>query len=318
MSSVRLGWLIPGLMLLALGGCEVSVGNCDDDAGDCDVDFDFDEGDASLDGSTTETDGAAEDGGVTGDGGEEDASTDEDAGPTGEPLTSAEFCAALYANALTFRDLFDECLCSNDDIVARDDLLLWVYGLQSSTLVGCEGLVESANVTFNDTEAGACAAAHNAQYSGTPSQCPAVGTGFDLDGLESQVGHGALAPVQIPACREAVVGKVDRDDSCSNSFECTPGLRCRPAPGGGKTCQPAVPNGGQCTASDECVDAHICVGGAARKCIPADDLLLNGGNCTASKECISGLLCLLDPLDEKEERFVCQTAGSEAENNICM
>lgn len=317
MNLQRLGWLGMGSLLIALTGCEIK--KCDKDAGECN--FDWDDRDGSTDeesdaSSNGDGDGGTLDGGDI-DGGDGDGDGDgggaEDAS-TGEPITLAEFCEAQFATAVAWRDFMElDCFCPNDTIADREAFLATVLAYPDNAVGLCEdryGALESeGKLTFVGTKAQACAKAFADQFAAPPSSCPQEG--FNLWKLEADMGHGVSVLAQIPVCREALVGKVGADEACNDSIECAGSLRCRSAPGGGKTCQSPVPTNGTCTNNGECADGHTCVGsnaGGGRACRRNDDLAINGGNCSFSKECVAGLVC---------DELKCVAPTISNDDNIC-
>jgi len=331
MTSQRLGWVLLGSALVALGGCDVSVGKCDrDDAGHCESIFDDDSGfDESIDASNA--DGGRSDAGATDagslDGSSQEASTLDATIDPGEPLTISEFCAAALAPALRWQDKLDECCTSAANGSAERTRILALVGLPSTGVSGCEGIADSDNIDFDGAKASLCAASMAANYDvEPPSTCPS-GDGFSVPSLEAMVGHGLQLPAQIPSCRNVFVGKLAPNAPCTRALECSGNLACRPAPGGGKTCQPQLVTG-TCYGPDDCASGYICKGqenqGGGRSCTAVTDLGLNGANCTSSSECIEGLVCRLT--DAPNPVSICQAppaasslgaTGASCEPNEC-
>jgi hypothetical protein len=307
MKNVEIRWFAFGALAFALSACEVSVGKCrKDDAGEC-VDL-FDDEDAGdeedagddLDAGRADagrTDAGRADGGDASrtDGGG-DAGADGGGGGDGSAsLTIDEFCEAYLSRALAWRDLLAEC-CLNEAIDDRESLLasVFLYG-GDTTLTDCidniDDQVTADRVDLDTTKLQSCADEFAKQLPEAPSSCPAEG--FDLDALESTAGHGLQRLPQIPVCREALAGKVKRDQICTDSLECIAGLRCMPAPGNTRTCQPAAIE--ECVNTAQCEDETICVGqltSGGKTCVSVDELpLTSNQRCDLSSECANDLLC---------------------------
>jgi hypothetical protein len=290
------GWAVATLATLA--GCDVNVGDCErDDAGEC-VDLFPDEDAGARDRDAGATDGEAD---AAGDGGEgpggDDGGETDGASP---PLSLEPFCAELYAVATAWRYAFDGC-CSqlsneerNDVEESLQELLFYHWGAGEDAVGSCvtdyQALIDEERLRFDETKAGACAAAFAGQFEAPPETCPSAG--FDLLGLRAATGHGASTIAQLRACQEALQGEVGAEQPCASHVECQGGLRCRPAPGDQRTCQLAVDDGASCRTSSECLDGYTCVGGgtAGRQCWPSDELLI-AGSCSFSIECAEGYIC---------------------------
>jgi len=316
---MKLGWGIGlGLLAIVAVGCDVSVCKDVDRDGHCfdGPDFDFDSSlrfDASVDSGRSDAavapadssvvvvDGAVADGGVVG----IDAGL-VDAGPA--QLSIEDFCDAQYKTAKAWRDKLEQCCAANVDdreLLLSNAFFYRVDGAGSDSVEKCiAGLKASAaNLTFVPTAAPACATRYSGQFAAAPADCPAAG--FDVETLEATIGHGAASLNQLAECRTAIVGKIARDATCGNSFECQSGLRCLTIPGGGaKSCRPPLDNAAPCTVTSECSDGHVCVGLASgtggRVCRPAGELVAVNSTCDGSEtsatggstECSSGLLCI--------------------------
>jgi hypothetical protein len=308
-------------LLLTAAACDVEIKkvNCDktpDDAlcTESDLDSGVEEDDAAV------ASDAGPDSGATGDAGKPsvdagdasaadagaaataaDAATDAgaaDAGPAIIPLSIDEFCTAQYESAIAWREaLYDRC---NGKFVAEQGAFLERSLRYKDTSVdGCvanfKTLIETnKTVTYHPERAQACATAYSQQFAGAPASFPDAGV--DVGTYEGQLGHGYALPQQIPACREALVGSIKRDQPCVSTAECADGLRCRTAPGGGaaRACQPAI-TGGVCESSAECTDDYRCAGSTlnsgSKTCVKATELGVNGARCSSSQECALGLVC---------------------------
>jgi hypothetical protein len=298
MDNAQIRWIVAGFMLSALAGCEVHVGHCKkDDAGDC-VDLFPDDDGGGLDGGEDDdvdaadashhdagkSDAAAEDAGR--DAGLSDGGRDAQA----EALTLEDFCIAQYAKAVLWRDALED-YCGNHEVAARESFLQLSFAYPPGDAVGdCITKRTSSNVTYDGSRAQACADAFTAQFPEPPADFPDAGV--DLSTYTSTVAHGAASLVQIADCRATFKGKLGRDKTCADSFECTDGLRCLTAPGDITTCQPAL-IGGVCLRSSDCADSYTCVGSDAsggKTCVKSDELPL-AGNCQFSFECAQDRIC---------------------------
>ena len=304
MSTRQTRWILTGSLLMALAACDVDVIDCDeepeakicqDDEEDLDAgDEPTDEEDADVDASKTLDAGsdASTDGGTG-----NDASVD---GATGSDSSVAisvdDFCVAQLATAVAWRDELEELCGPTDEAAAREKFLLEVLAYPAEDAEGkCisarNAPITAGNTTFDGTKAMACASAFTANFAAPPDPFPSAG--IDLVMHESKIAHGAPVLIQIPACRAAFKGKLARDKACSDNFECVDGLRCMDAPGGTKTCQPALV-GGTCTQTSICADNYTCVGstsGGGKTCVKSDELPLSGGNCRFSLECAVDYVC---------------------------
>jgi hypothetical protein len=333
---MKLGWGIGlGLFALVAVGCDVSVCTKDVDGKCFDFpDLEFDGGirfDASVDsgarsdGQVAPADGAVVvdgssvvDGGALGiDGGQVDGG----AGPT--QLSIEDFCDAEYKTAKAWRDRLEQCCTRSPAVTDASELLLansFFYGLDSTGKDSVEKCIDglkasAANLTYVPAAAPACAAAYNAQFTAAPAACPAEG--FAVEVLESSIGHMAASLNQLPECRAAIVGKIARDATCGNSFECQPGLRCLVIPGGGaKSCRPPLDRGNPCTVTSECADGLVCMGLASgsggRVCYAkTEPLEVNSacdgeGSAGGSTECRTGLICLNNKCSAPQTTVICK------------
>jgi hypothetical protein len=304
---------VASLLVTGLAGCDVTVHDCtkepdakiclddeeDEDAGDEPIDEDGSIDAGKSDGGT-KSDGGADagknDGGTSADGGK-DGSTDgaTSADSSTAPITVDEFCTAQLRTAVAWRDAL-EVLCGGmtKDKQVRDDFLQrsLAYAAddaEGKCITSFNAPIMAGNTTFDGSKAMACADAFAGNFMAPPDPFPTAG--IDLAMYEAMIAHGAPTLVQIPVCRAAFKGKLTRDKACSSPFECIEGLRCLPAPGSIKTCQPALTSG-TCERTSDCTDGYTCVGsdaGGGRTCVKSD--ALTGGNCSLSVECATGYVC---------------------------
>ncbi len=295
MIKIPVSLLVAVPMLFALSACEVST--CEGE--ECDFDSVFDEDAGANNGGSTDGgdgDGGGMDGGADTDGG---SGGKADGGSTGEAITIEEFCAAQLAVGTAWADKIDDC-CEGSDATEARAFVEQVLIYPPAALETCVSLrskpVDAGRVEFEPTKALECAQAFAAAYAPPPDADSGACVGYDLLALEGMIGHGAPALKQIPACRQAFAGTVLSGKPCTDSFECTGNLRCRPFSGSGTTnnaCQSALGAGGQCTVSNDCDDGLTCVGnseGVGRQCLAKNDLSF-AGNCSRSSECAEGRVC---------------------------
>jgi hypothetical protein len=303
-------------LLLTAAACDVEIKKVDcektpDEAicAESDVDSSAEDDDAAAVASDAGSDsGAAGDAGVPDDAGSTatdggDAAVSPDAAATDAgteviSLSIDEFCTAQYETAIAWRDaLYDRC--NGKFIEEQNTFLDRALRYKETSVDGCvtsfKTLIQTnKTVTYHPERAQACAAAYAMQFGGAPVSFPDAGV--DIGTYEGQLGHGYALPQQLPACREALVGSVKRDQTCISTAECADGLRCRVATGGGtaRSCQPAI-TGGVCESSAECTDDYRCIGSTlnsgTKTCVKATELALNGGRCSSSQECAIGLVC---------------------------
>lgn len=317
MTSKHLGWLLSGSLLFVLAGCDVKIGKCDRDAGDCDFNFDEDEDDidsGSPDGGESDADAS-----VDGDA-DTDASVDSDAGADagdgdgpvyeGEPLALDGLCDALSSRRLAWDNALDECECSTDDAnILRDEF--GVFGADNAAS-GCitanQGQIDSGKVTYNENAAGACVDAYLKHFEAPPATCPEEG--FKASYFLANIGHGAPAIAQIPACRATFVGKLTAGAECTNDLQCPAELRCIETLGGGvgatRTCRTAFAIGASCSRDAECVLGATCVGNASGGGKQCSKELVISGNCSRSAECEVGRVCI-DEGDKQQCRAQTET-----------
>jgi hypothetical protein len=306
-------------LLVAVAACNVDVVDCDkEDASICNEDlFDsgvVDEDDASStsDAGTAEGDGSTPLDDAAVDSGSQPDSSSEDAAVPAE-LSVEEFCAARYAVALAWRDALEtQCPSATTAADLRAEFLgtnLLYVDTSIDTCVGSTNdLIGKKQVGYVGSAAQSCADAYNAQFAGPPASFPAQGV--DLGTAAATIGHGAASPAQIPACRAALVGKLALGDTCPTSVACVDGLRCLAAPGGTKTCQRPVNEGGQCNSSGDCSDSSRCVkstsSSTGKVCVDKNALRGSQGSCDISTECETGLVCNASDLCvTAQQNFVC-------------
>jgi hypothetical protein len=327
----RLTSAAAALLLLAVSGCDVKVTDCNkSDAAICDFTDDVSDGgeddasdsDAATSGSDGGTADAAAGDGSTG--GNLDGSTTDDAGgdtpDAAAPFTIEEFCAAQLSSATAWRDaLYDRCFVRsppmNREQAAQSAFLSAVLLYADDDAIGAcvrnqtTLTAPGGKVSYDATKAAACATAIAAQYDEPPQTFPAQGA--DLGTAEGTIGHGAAANVQLPACRATFVGSSKLGATCSSSFECADGLRCRTQSADLKTCQAAVTTeNGPCTLASDCADNLRCVGdpaGSGKTCVAKDNLPIGGGRCASSRECISGYVCTSNVCVAAKPSFICPT-----------
>lgn len=290
-----------------MAGCDVDVIDCDKepDAKICQPDDeDEDAGDERVEDEDAEVDAGKLDGGpdASKDGGgnqdaANDGSSDGAAMTDGGSITVDEFCVALFTTAVKWRDELEALCGPANEVAAREDFLELVlrYGAddaEGKCIAALNAPVEAGKATFDGSKATACADSFAGAFLSPPDPFPT--SGVDLAMYEAKIGHGAPPLIQIPVCRATFKGKLARDATCSDNFECVDGLRCLEAPGGGRTCQTAR-IGGTCTASPNCADGYTCVGspesGGGKTCVKNDALPLSGGNCQVSAECATDYIC---------------------------
>ncbi len=309
MSAQGIRWVLAGSMLVSLAACDVSFGECEKtDAGECvDLFPDIDSG-GTGGGANAGGDASAANGDANMDGG---GASGGDGGGTvkpGEPLTKTEFCEAQLAPGKAWAELTDRCCVggASSDALAR---MLAVVGYPGG-IADCERNIEmllaGGTVKYEPTAAAACATAFAANYAPPPSnECPAAG--FSLPDIEAQYGHGLQVIAQIPACRATFQGVVANDKPCTKTLECADARSaCLTAPGGIRTCQPALTEG-TCEQATECASGYICKGADGnRVCVRVNDLGISGARCKGSAECSRGLWCNPDPAaDRVDEPFAC-------------
>lgn len=319
------GWMVRvaiSMGLLAVAACDVDVKKCVGEF--CGEWPDFDAG-PELDAAKPDASGPDSSAPVDASGidAARDAGTDAaaDTGPVvvdaGGTLALASFCDAQYARAKAWYDLLvgPNCSCvSTADQAAVNDLLVASMRFDPSmTVSSCAARLDSLmalGVSYDATKARACAERYAGQFAAPPANC--ASTGVDVAMIESTLGHGAQALVQLAECRAAFVGSRARDAACEESFQCGGGLRCLPKVDSGKFCQPARGLNESCEVNGDCADGHICAvqttttalpdGGvgavrpATRVCIEATPIQLKapGAKCGLSSECVSGYLCSAD------------------------
>jgi hypothetical protein len=327
---MKLRWGIGlGLLAMVVAGCDVSVCTKDVD-GHCfdapDYNFDASFGlDASTDGGTR-TDGAViaddgavlfPDGAVVSDSGVPgiDGGVVPDAGPA--VLRIEDFCDAEYRTAKAWRDKLEQC-CVVADAKDRELLLenAFFYFVDGNAATGKESVEActdalkasetAGQLSYVASAAPACVAGFNNQFPPAPTECPAAG--FDAETIEANTAHGAQELNQLPACRQAIVGKAAFNAPCGNSFECQDPYRCLGTTGA-KTCRVALSRGNPCNRTSECQDGYLCMGVASgsggRVCYPATEPLETGTACSASTECRTGLLCD-DKCTSPQPQLICK------------
>lgn len=320
--------LVASLLLVGVVGCDIDVHDCDEepDAAICQDDEDEDAGDPWTDDEDASVDAgrrdaaadASRDGSLDGsrEGGADaggDARTDGSASSEGgsSSISVSEFCAEQLKTAVAWREALDE-LCGGitKDRELRDTFLSEVLAYRGDDPEGAciatrNAAIMTGNTTYDGTKAQACADAFAGNFMMPPSPFPT--NGIDLAMYEAKIAHGAPTLVQIPVCRMAFAGKLARGMPCADNFECRDGLRCLDAPGGGKTCEPALA-GGTCLQNSNCADNYTCVGssqGGGRTCVKSTDLPLNGGNCALAFECAEGLDCVSGKCANPVANVVC-------------
>ncbi|HTU60683.1 MAG TPA: hypothetical protein VMF89_19660, partial [Polyangiales bacterium] len=222
-----------------------------------------------------------------------------------------EFCAEQLKTAVAWRDAL-ESLCGGltQDAMAREGFLQRALAYapedaEGKCITARNAPITAGNTTYDGTKAQACADAFAGNFMAPPSPFPT--TGIDLNMYEAKIAHGAPTLVQIPACRAAFTGKLTRGTTCTDHFECRDGLRCLEAPGGRKTCEPAITTG-TCALSSECADGYTCVGssaGGGKTCVKSDALPLTGGNCSFAIECATDYVCTSNKCANPTANVVC-------------
>jgi hypothetical protein len=314
--------LAASLLLAGVVGCDIDVHDCDKepDAEICQEDEDAGEPDPEDDGgidagrSDGGSDGgrdASSDAGRDASGGDARADGSSSAEGGSASISVDEFCAAQLKTAVAWRDALDD-LCGGltMDAQARADFLQRALAYapddaEGKCITARNTPITAGNTTYDGTKAQACADAFAGNFMAPPNPFPT--NGIDLAMYEAKIAHGAPALIQIPACRAAFAGKLTRGTTCTDHFECREGLRCLEAPGGRKTCEPAITTG-TCSLSSECADGYTCVGssaGGGKTCVKSDSLPLTGGNCSFAIECATDYVCTANKCANPTPNVVC-------------